>query len=163
MARERRLYFSNAMYHVSLRGNNKQDILGTVEDKKIFLESLKKFKIRFGFKLYGLVVMDNHAHLVIQVVNNINISKIMQALSLSFSVKFRKKYNYSGHVWQGRFKSNLIDGDRYLFNCLGYIHNNPIRAGLASKAKDYIWSSYHFYNSSRNPIQEYINLDLFID
>lgn len=163
MARGGRLYFSDAVYHVSVRGNNKQNVLGTVEDKKIFLGALNKFKLRFGFKLYGLVLMDNHAHLVIRVVNNINISKIMQAISLSFSFQFRRKYAYSGHVWQGRFRSNFIDKDLYMLNCLEYIHNNPVRAGLVDNVKDYLWSSYHFYNNFRNPIQKYINLDLFTE
>jgi len=163
MARGGRLYFSDAVYHVSVRGNNKQNVLGTVEDKKIFLGALNKFKLRFGFKLYGLVLMDNHAHLIIRVVNKVNISKIMQAISLSFSFKFRKKYNYSGYVWQGRFRSNIINQDRYIFTCLEYIHNNPIRAGLVNNVNDYLWSSYHFYNDRRNPIQQYLNLDLFTE
>ena len=163
MARVRRLYFCNAVYHISIRGNNKQDVLGAVDDKKIFLGILNKFKLRFGFKLYGLVLMDNHAHLVVRVVNNINISKIMHAINLSFSFKFRKKYNYFGHVWQGRFRSNVIDKDRYILNCLEYIHNNPVRAGLVGNVEAYLWSSYHFYNNLRNPIQGYLNLDLFTE
>jgi len=156
-----RLYFSEAVYHVSIRGNNKQNVLGSVADKEIFLRVLNKFKLRFGFKIYGLVLMDNHAHLVIRVVNDINISKIMQSVNLSFSSKFRRKYNYSGHVWQGRFRSSVINKDRYILNCLEYIHNNPVRAGLVSSVEDYRWSSYHFYNNFTDPIKKYLNLDLF--
>ncbi|MCX5706223.1 MAG: transposase [Candidatus Omnitrophica bacterium] len=161
MAREGRIYFCDAVYHISIRGNNRQDVLGSVEDKKIFLESLSKFKLRFGFKLYGLVLMDNHVHLVIRATNGKSISKIMQAIILSFSVKFRKKHNYSGYVWQGRFKSKVIDSDLYIVKCLEYVHNNPIRSGLVNSIKDYPWSSYHFYNNLRNPIQDYLTLDLF--
>lgn len=163
MARGGRIYFCDAVYHISVRGNNKQNVLGTVEDKKTYLESLNKFKLRFCFKLYGLVLMDNHVHLIIRVVRNINISKIMQAVNLSFSFKFRKKYNYFGHVWQGRFRSNVIDKDRYIFSCLEYLHNNPVRAGLVNNPGDYLWSSYHFCNDLSNPIQEYINFDLFTE
>jgi len=163
MTRGRRIYFCDAVYHVSVRGNNKQNVLGTVEDKKIFLGLLNKFKLRFRFKLYGLVLMDNHVHLIIRAVSNINISKIMQAVNLSFSFKFRKKYNYFGHVWQGRFRSNVIDEDRYISSCLEYIHNNPVRAGLVSDAGDYLWSSYNFCNDLPNPLQEYINLDSFTE
>jgi len=162
MTREKRVYYSDAVYHVSLRGNNKRDVLGTAEDKKIFLELLGKFKIRLGFKLYGLVLMDNHAHLVIHPVDKFNISRIMQSISLSFSFKFRKRYNYSGHVWQGRFKSSLVDEDRYLLNCLEYIHNNPVRAGLVRKAEDYVWSSCRFYHSLPSLIKEYIGIDSFM-
>ena len=163
MANRKRIYFCGAVYHVTIRGNNKQNVLGAVDDKKIFLQSLNKFKFRFNFKLYGLVLMSNHVHLIIRVVNSINISKIMQSVSLSFSCKFRKKYNYSGYVWQGRFRSNIIDKDRYIFNSLEYIHNNPVRAGLAENIADYPWSSYHFYNNLPNPIKDYIRLDLFAE
>ena len=161
MARGRRLYFCDTVYHISIRGNNKQNVLGTVEDKKIFLGLLNKFKLRFGFKLYGLVLMDNHAHLVIRAANNINISKIMQAIILSFSVKFRKKYNYTGYVWQGRFKSNVINGESYLLECIDYIHHNPVRAGMVSKVRDYPWSSYRFYHELTVDTHHYLGVDKF--
>ena len=79
-----------------------------------------------------------------------NISKIMQAITLSYSVKFRKKYSYSGYVWQGRFKSNVIDGDRYIVECINYIHHNPIRANMVSDPEDYSWSSWNFYNADHD-------------
>ncbi len=107
--------------------------------------------------------MDNHVHLVIETNSIVNISKIMHALTLSYSVKFRKKYSYSGYVWQRRFKSNVIDGDRYILECLNYIHNNPIRAGMVNKAEDYFWSSYQFYNGLENKVKDYIQIDWFKD
>jgi len=90
MASVKRLYYQNAVYHVCIRGNNKQYILQEEEDKVIFLKSLEKFRTRFGFKLYGFVVMDNHVHLVIQTNSLVSISKIMHAITLSYSVKFRR-------------------------------------------------------------------------
>lgn len=145
MTRYSRIYFENAVYHITIRGNNKQEILKTDKDKELFLESLQKFKSRFGFKIYGFVLMDNHAHLVLQTNHKINISKIMHAICLSYSVKFRKRYPYTGHVWQGRFKSNIIENEKYILQCLDYIHNNPVRANLTQTAKEYIWSSYFSY------------------
>ncbi len=145
----KRFYYCNAVYHVCIRGNNKQYILQEGQDKIIFLRSLEKFRNRFGFKLYGFVVMDNHAHLIIQTNSLINISKVMHAITLSYSVKFRKKYGYSGYVWQGRFKSNIIEGDHYIVKCIEYIHNNPLRAKIVEKAIDFPWSSYHFYHPKR--------------
>lgn len=104
MARIKRVYFENAAYHICIRGNNKQAVLNTPEDKLAFLETLAKYKNRFAFKLFGFVLMDNHAHLVIGTANQTNISKVMQAITLSYSQKFRNKYNYVGYVWQGRFR-----------------------------------------------------------
>lgn len=155
----KRIYFKSAVYHVTIRGNNRQNILRDEVDKTSFIKSLAKFKARFAFKLYGFVVMDNHVHLVIQADQYITISKIMQAITLSYSVKFRKRYSYCGYVWQGRFRSTVIAEDRYIIECINYIHNNPIRAGIVGKAEDYSWSSVHYYNSSRNGIKELIDID----
>jgi len=161
MSRTKRIYYNNAVYHISIRGNNKQMILKEEEDKIEFLKTLSKFKERFKFKLFGFVIMDNHAHLAIETNDSINISKIMQAVTLSYSQKFRHKYNYTGYVWQGRFKSNVIETDGYILSCLNYIHNNPVRAKIADNAKDYPWSSYRFYNGNTKPLDEFVQIDKF--
>jgi len=161
MARRIRLYYNHAVYHICIRGNNRQAILKADEDKESFLDTLNKFKERFAFKFYGFVLMDNHAHLVVETNQIANISKIMQAITLSYSQKFRHRYNYTGYVWQGRFKSNLIEEDSYILECLKYIHNNPVRAKMVMHAKDYVWSSYHFYNSKISLLSKVIQLDRF--
>ncbi|MFH0790974.1 MAG: transposase [Candidatus Omnitrophota bacterium] len=161
MSRGVRIYYDHAIYHISIRGNNRQAILKADEDKESFLNSVCNFKERFCFKLYGFVLMDNHVHLVVETNQIANISKIMQAITLSYSQKFRHKYNYSGYVWQGRFKSNLIEEDSYILECIEYIHNNPVRAGMAASPKDYRWSSYHFYNAEIDSLSKIIQLDRF--
>lgn len=160
MSRKHRIYFNKAVYHITIRGNNRQRILKKEEDKEVFLLSLGKFRKRFVFKLYGFVVMDNHVHLIIETSSHITISKIMHALTLSYSVKFRRRYGYTGYVWQGRFKSNVIEGDTYILNCLDYIHHNPVRAKMVAHAKDYVWSSYYCYNGS-NSSKDCIDIDRF--
>ena len=161
MARRIRLYYDHAIYHISIRGNNRQAILRADEDKNAFLATLSKFKGRFGFKLYSFVIMDNHSHLVVESNQIANISKIMQAITLSYSQKFRHKYNYTGYVWQGRFKSNLMEGDSYILRCIEYIHSNPVRAKIVEDPKDYLWSSYNFYNSDIDILSNIIQLDKF--
>ena len=164
MVRAKRIYYSNAVYHVVFRGNNRQFVLADRKDKEALLKTLSKYKGRFGFKFYGFVLMDNHAHLVLGTDHISNISKIMQAILLSYSLKFRKKYNYVGHVWQGRFKSNIIDGDGYIKECLEYIHNNPVRANIVESPEKYPWSSHFIYNGfTNNVIQEKIELDKYGD
>ncbi len=154
MGRVKRIYYQNATYHISIRGNNRQRVLKESEDKKELLRILSKYKARFKFKLFGFVFMDNHAHLIISTNNLINISKVMQAIALSYSQKFRHKYGYSGYVWQGRFKSNVIESDEYILACLDYIHNNPVRAEMVNHSKDYLWSSYHFYHSKEHSVDK---------
>jgi putative transposase len=158
MGRKKRIYYENAVYHVSIRGNNKQAILGQDEDKLDFLRVLSRFKERFKFKLFGFVLMHNHAHLVIGTNSNITISRVIQSITLSYSQKFRHKYNYTGYVWQGRFRSNIIANDGYITACLNYIHNNPVRANMVDSLGQYKWSSYHFYQGAPNEC-----VDLLID
>ena len=161
MSRTPRIYYTNAVYHITIRGNNKQAVLRNEEDKNNFLESLRRYKERFKFKLFGFVLMDNHAHLVIQTNASINISRVMQAITLSYSQKFRHKYNYVGYVWQGRFRSNVIESESYILECLNYIHHNPLRAKIVEEMGGYIWSSYHFYNRNKNPLEGLIEIDRF--
>ena len=164
MVRQRRIYYQNAVYHVTFRGNNRQMILKEKSDKEAFLFTLVKFKQRFQFKLYAFVLMDNHVHLVIEATHHHHISKIMQAILLSYSLKFRKRYNYTGHVWQGRFKSNVIEHDPYILECIDYIHNNPVRAKIVSSAQDYPWSSFYLYAGAKNVIiKDKIALDRYGD
>ncbi|MEW6008866.1 MAG: transposase [Candidatus Omnitrophota bacterium] len=164
MVRYKRIYYHNAVYHITFRGNNRQPILKENKDKELFLETLSKFKERFQFKLYGFVLMDNHAHLVIETNHLFNISKIMQSILLSYSLQFRRKYNYTGHVWQGRFKSNVIEGERYILQCIEYIHNNPVRANIATTAEDYLWSSFYLYSGNENSIvTDRIGIDRYGD
>ena len=99
MGRTKRLLFKKATYHICIRGNNRQAILNSEEDKLAFLATLKKYKERFKFGLFGFVLMNNHAHLVIEITNQINISKVMQSITLSYSQKFRNKYGHVGYVW----------------------------------------------------------------
>jgi len=159
LARYPRIYFQNSVYHICIRGNNKQRVLLAEDDKINLLKSIAKFQLRFGFKLHGFVLMDNHAHLIIAANSRINISKIMHAILLSYSVKYRKRYAYSGYVWQGRFRSKIIEGENYILECLSYIHNNPLRAGLVNKPEDYYWSSYNSYYDIHSRINSIIQVD----
>ncbi len=164
MVRQRRIYYSSAVYHVTARGNNRQMILKEKEDKITFLKVLSKFKERFSFKLYGFCLMDNHFHIVIEVIHPYTISRIMQSIMLSYGLSFRKSHSYIGHLFQGRFKSNVIEQDHYIRECIEYIHNNPIRAKMVNNPEEYPWSNFYLYHSINNDIiQNNISLDRFGD
>ena len=164
MSRFKRLYYGNAVYHVIFRGNNRQNILKLRSDKLDLLNSIRKCQERKEVKVYGFVLMDNHVHMVMEVGETHNISKVMQSVLLSFSAKYRRKYGYVGHVWQGRFQSKPIMGEEYVLECLNYIHLNPVRAGMVLSSCDYSYSSAKFYQGLKNKgVYEYIELTKYGD
>ena len=146
----KRIYYENATYHVISRGNNRQFILKDEDDKRSLLLSIAKYKDRYHFLLYAFVLMDNHIHLIIEVNESHNISRVMQAILLSYSRKYRVKHSYSGHLWQGRFGSIPILKERYIRELIDYIHQNPVRAKMVDQATDYIWSSARAYSCLEN-------------
>jgi len=162
MTISRRLYYEYPIYHIIARGNNRQSILGLPQDKEAMLDSLACYKIRYSFKIYAFILMDNHFHLIIETHPLHNISKVMQAVLLSYSNKFRHQYKYVGHVWQGRFVSRVIRSEQQLINNIKYIHDNPVRANMVQESVEYPWSSAAYYRGlSNSKIGEKIDIDLF--
>jgi len=160
MVAQQRIYYENTIYHAMSRGNNKQKILAGDANKILFIEILDKYKNRFAFKLYAFVLMDNHVHLIIEANYRHSISRIMQAILLSYSCYYRNQNSYVGHVWQGRFQSSIIEGEQYVIDCINYVHENPVRARMVENATDYCWSSACFYDNLINrKIDERIKVD----
>jgi putative transposase len=147
MARPLRITVANLPFHVIDRGNNKQTVFHKEEDFVYFLELLKRYKKELKFKLYHFCLMSNHIHLVMEPTVEGSLPKIMMRLTLAYSSYFNKKYKGVGHVWQGRYKSSLIDEDNYFIWCSLYVELNPVRAKLVKKPEDWQWSSYAFYVS----------------
>ena len=145
MPRPNRICFPGAVYHIIQRGNRGQDIFLEDYDKwhllKLFLEAKKKFACLF----YCYALMSNHFHLTIETPSAVPISKIMQLAAGSYAVYFNKKYSRNGHLFQGRFKSILVEKEAYLVNLSRYVHLNPVKAGLAKMPEEYQWSSYRIY------------------
>lgn len=140
-----RLTFSGLTYHVVNRGNNRQPVFIDDADFDKYLELLKRYKGRYGFKFYHYVLVNNHIHLLLETSEKGTVSKIMQGITLAHTRYFNRKYGNVGHVWQGRFKSPVIEKDSYLLHCGRYIELNPVRAGLVQDPGEYRWSSYRFY------------------
>lgn len=142
MPRGPRIVIENCCYHIINRGNQKQSIFIDDNDFITFLELLRHYKRKFGFKLYAYCLMPNHFHMVIQLKDSQKLSLTMQSLSQTYTIAFNKKYNKTGHLWQARFKSMCIQMDTYFIDCINYIENNPVRGGLATSPRNYPWSSY---------------------
>jgi len=113
-------------------------------DFEAFLSALADLKDRKPFQLYGYCLLNNHFHLLIRPIG-VPISRIMQSLLVSHTQRYHKHYRSGGHVWQGRFKSPVIQNDEHLLIVLRYIEANPLRARLVKRAEDYPWSSYRVH------------------
>ena len=142
MSRMQRLIINNASYHIMVRGNQKQITFIEEEDFAKYLDLLRHYKRKYGFKLYGYCLMPNHVHLILEVEDGIDLSKIMQGLNQAYTLWFNKKYEKVGHLWQGRYKSMVIQKNKYMLDCLEYVELNPIRANISKSPFDYPWSSW---------------------
>jgi REP element-mobilizing transposase RayT len=140
MPRGHRIFFENAHYHVTDRGNDKTDIFADVEDRIQYLSLLEGKKRDFGLLLPAFALMTNHIHLYL-VTPKANLAEAMYALNKEYSQYFNKKYARTGHVFEGRYKYKLIQTDIYSLALARYIHLNPVKAELASRPEDYKWSS----------------------
>lgn len=142
MPRSARILLENTSYHIIARGNQKQEVFFETVDYERYLQLLKKYKLKYHFKLYGYCLMNNHIHMIIDPIQSHELSKVMQGLNLSYSIWFNAKYDKIGHLWQDRFKSVVIQKDEYLLTCINYIEANPVRGNIVKNPFDYSWSSY---------------------
>ncbi len=129
------------IYHVINRGNNRQPVFHKPADYIAFLAALGDLKARKPFELYGYCLMGNHFHLLLRPRGE-SISRIMQSLTVSHTQRYHRRHQSGGHVWQGRFKSPVVQNDEHLLCVLRYIEANPLRARLVRHAGNYPWSSY---------------------
>ena len=144
MPRQARKKSSSGIYHIILRGQNKQIIFEDDEDKEKFLQTLDECKSKSGFSLHGYSLMGNHIHLLIRECDE-DLGIIMRRLGASYVFWYNRKYKRCGHLFQDRYKSETVEDDRYFLTVLRYIHRNALKSGLVKKIEDYKWSSYNDY------------------
>lgn len=159
MPRGARVKSSSGVYHVMMRGIGRQDIFHDAEDRERFIETLVRFKRVSKYKVYGYCLMDNHIHLLIKEEKEA-ISQSIKRIGVSYVYWFNAKYERYGTLFQGRFKSENVEDERYLLVVLRYIHQNPLKAGLVSKPAGWAWSSYNEY-LSRYPLL--VDTDFVLD
>ena len=144
MGRAWRIEFDGAFYHVMSRGNEGRNIFFGDDDRQGFLGAVGQFSERFKIDIFAYVLMDNHYHLLIRT-QRANLSKAMQWLGVTYTRRFNNKHSRIGHLFQGRFKSIIVQNDIYLMQLSCYIHRNPLRAGAVNRLAQYHWSSYPVY------------------
>src|SRR5260370_992539 len=142
MGRQPRLIADGLVYHALNRGNNRNVIFSGADDFKAFLDALAQTRERYPFRLFCYCLMSNHFHLVLQPGEGQSISRILQSLTVAHTWRFHKQHGSSGHVWQGRFKSPVIEEDNHLLTVMRYVEANPFRARMVADLAAYPWSSY---------------------
>ena len=143
MARRPRIHYEGAIYHVIARGNNRERVFETEEEKGKYLEILADYKKRYDFQLYAYVIMDNHVHLLLQVGKD-PLAKIMQGIQQRYTQHYNWHQKHSGHVFEQRYKAFICEKESYLIALICYIHQNPVRASML-EGVDYRWSSHLLY------------------
>lgn len=136
---------ASLIYHVFNRSNVRIAIFNREEDFVHFLDLLKNYSRNFNLKIYHWVIMSNHYHLLLEIETPENISSFMAGINRAYTHYYHKTYQTQGLLWQGRFKSQPIQKERYLLACGRYIERNPVKTKLVCEAADYPYSSARFY------------------
>jgi len=130
-----------ACYHVINRGHARETVFHDDEDRSHFLRLLARYRDRFGLHLYHYCLMSNHFHLLLQLADARQLSRLVAGLLVSYWHHYRRRYRLVGHLFQGRFKSPAVEAEPYLLSCGRYIERNPLEAGLVALPWEYRWSS----------------------
>jgi putative transposase len=150
MARLPRLTVTGYPHHVILRGNDRQDIFRNTADYQRMLDLFEQHSREQGVDIHAYVLMTNHLHLLLTPQKEQGLPKMMQAVGRSYVQIFNKVHGRTGTLWEGRYRSTLIQTERYLLACMSYIDLNPVRAHMVAQPEDYFWSSFGHHAGRRN-------------
>lgn len=142
MARLKRLYLQGCAQHIIQRGNNRQACFYHEADYKYYLHLLNKSARQYGVGLHAFVLMTNHVHLLATPKEELSVSRMMQSLGRSYVQYINYTYERTGTLWEGRYKSTLVDSDYYCLVVSRYIELNPVRAKMVEHPGEYPWSSF---------------------
>lgn len=162
MPRTQREQSPTGIYHVIMRGVNRQKIFGDYEDRQKLIERLIKFRKVSGYRIFAYCLMDNHIHILIQE-HKEPLSTAIKRISSSYVLYFNNKYGRVGHLFQGRFRSEVVDNDRYFMTALRYIHQNPLKAKMVEDISIYPWSTYNEYVNDTYLVEKDFVLKMFAE
>jgi putative transposase len=141
MARKPRVDLGGYTYHVTQRGNNRDACFFADEDYRFYRDCIKQSSDKYRVAVHAYVLMTNHVHLLVTTKLNGDLSRFMQHIGRRYVRYVNYAYKRSGTLWEGRFKSSVVDVDHYLLTCYRYIELNPVRAGMTERPSEYPWSS----------------------
>ncbi|WP_432663375.1 transposase [Wukongibacter baidiensis] len=160
MARKARKKSKSGIYHIMMRGINRQSIFEEEEDYKRFIETIQKYKEKSGYEVYGYCLMGNHVHILMKIGKE-PLEQVMRRIGGSYVYWYNRKYDRIGNLFQDRFKSEPVEDDAYLLTVHRYIHQNPIKAGLVNSLEEYKWSSYYEYVNEGKLVNTDFTLNIF--
>lgn len=161
MPRKAREKSSTGIYHVMLRGINKQIIFEDDEDYEKFTSVIEEYKEVCGYEIYAYCLMSNHIHLLIKEGGE-DLGIVFRRIGSKFVYWYNLKYNRIGHLFQDRYKSEAVENEKYFLTVLRYIHQNPIKGKIVDKIIEYPWSSYNEYVAKKRMCDINFALDFFI-
>jgi len=140
MPRLARSVFPNIPHHITQRGNRREDVFFTDDDRLIYLEWLEFYCKKYNVSILAYCLMTNHVHLVLTPQTKDGLQQVLKPLHMRYSQHINKTKGWSGHLWQGRFFSSPLD-EAYTWSTIRYVERNPVRAGMQEKPEEYRWSS----------------------
>lgn len=149
MARQPRLTVPGYPHHVIQRGNDRQAIVRDDQDRERLLQLLAEHSKRLRVAVHAYVLMDNHLHLLLTPETGEGLPQMMQAVGRSYVRYFNNRHGRTGTLWEGRYRSNLIETERYLLACMVYFDLNPVRASMVAEPAEFFWSSHRHYIGQR--------------
>jgi putative transposase len=177
MARQARTVIPGQAMHVMVRGNNRETLFFSDVDRRTYLEWLREAARQFGCAVHAFALMPNHVHLLMTPQNKDSLAKTMQSLGRRYAQYFNQQHHRSGTIWEGRFRSSLIDPD-YFLRCQRYIELNPVRAGYESSPQSSTWTSFathigdnaepwlvdhpHFWGLGNTPFERQMSWSSFV-
>jgi putative transposase len=148
MSRPPRTVFPDACYHITARGNNREDIFREDQDRGYFIKLLSQAGPRYQLRILAFCLMTNHYHLFLRT-PEANLPPAMQWLNSTYAIRFNWRYQHCGHLFQGRYQSVMIQSHAHWLHLSKYLHLNPVRAGMVKDPGDYSWSSFLDYTRTR--------------
>ena len=142
MSRLPRNYTNTPFFHVITQGIEKSYIFEKAEDIKYYVKIMYKIKEEHDINIIAYCIMNNHTHMLAETKSIEQLSKYMQRINTTYGKYYNKKYNRVGYVFRDRYKAEGIYSEKHLYNCIKYIHNNPVKAGICNKAEEYPYSNY---------------------
>lgn len=163
MPRQPRLELPGYPHHVVQRGVNRATVYFDADCRLAYLSLLRHYAGIYRVSVHAWCLMTNHVHLLVTPEREGGLGKLMQNLNRDYAQRVNHRFERTGALWAGRYRSNIVDTDRYLFACMSYIEFNPVRAGMVAQPGDWLWSSWHANAGERSsvlvvPRKEYLAL-----
>ena len=140
MPRLPRTVFAGLPHHITQRGNRRENVFFTEQDRQFYLEWLKEYAQQHDVEILAYCLMTNHIHLIAVPAEEESLQRVLKPLHMRYAQHINRQCHWTGHLWQGRFFSSPLD-DAYLYSCVRYVERNPVRAGMVKRAEKYPWSS----------------------